>query len=163
MPALPALQSVRVSRRSPLEKVWARQTKALVEYPPVEHIFAKGGTFEFHGFTLAKGGNLTSARATFTFEGGILTGSVEYTSGSGGTQSQATKVTGKYDFDGIDEKPENFKRWEQYDEFFYREHFGGTDYCYSGKVVGDKLVGHYSEIQYPAEGTVQWNVVESLS
>ena len=80
MPALPSLQNslVRVSRRSSLEKVWARQTKALVEYPPIEHIFAKGGTFEFQGFTrnVTTRGNLTSARATFTFEGGILTGSV---------------------------------------------------------------------------------------
>jgi hypothetical protein len=119
------------------------------------------GTIHTTGFTRNDyDGNMSRGAAEFTFgESGEFSGGIDYNPGGNYNPAQATMVSGKYDFAGLENPdPAGWIQWEEGDTFYYSEIYSSGTFYYSGKVLGSTLTGRYQMGGRNAHGTFEWNV-----
>ena len=130
--------------------------------------FLNGGRFMTTGFTRNNyDGNVSRAEyAEFSFgPNGALEGFIDYSTGAKYNKAEATHVHGHYHFGGLDNpNPGNWTQWTAGDQFFYHEayHGGRSNFYYSGKIHGDKLIGTYKMGGRNATGTFEWKITKVL-
>lgn len=112
-------------------------------------------------------GNITRAEhAEFTFaKGGVFQGKIDYSTGGKYNPAEATKVQGEFHFGGLAGPPSSeWTRFQTLDQFCYHEsyHGGRSNFYYSGKVIGDRMIGTYKMGGRNATGTFEWKIVETI-
>ena len=107
---------------------------------------------------------MSRGAAEFTFgESGEFSGGIHYNPGGNYNPAQATMVSGKYDFAGLENPdPTGWMQWEEGDTFHYREIYSSGIFYYSGKVLGSTLTGRYQMGGRNAHGTFEWNVQQGV-